>query len=274
MPPYVEPLADLGVPDDLTSPGRRGQDARHYIPPPSPRLGYFALSMAKDPRPIIVHEGIPGHYLQLARSWVNEDAIRRHYYDAGANEGIGFYAEEMLLQAGLFDDSPRTREIIYNFMRLRALRVEQRKKVCDPFAISGASDRRGARALTRLICQLHQTLLVLLSQPRLLVGAAHHPVLAVGARAVRGRRHAVHEPPRERLVRGEPVRRACRYQFSVSRSPSSNVVRATNPNFSRAFVVSNARRGWPSGFDASQRISPRKPTNLTISWTSSRIVIS
>ena len=51
-------------------------------------------------------------------------AIRRHYYDSGANEGIDFYAEEMMLQAGLFDDSPRTREIIYNFMRLRALRVE------------------------------------------------------------------------------------------------------------------------------------------------------
>ena len=29
-----------------------------------------------------------------------------------------------MLQAGLFDNSPHTREIIYNFMRLRALRVE------------------------------------------------------------------------------------------------------------------------------------------------------
>ena len=29
-----------------------------------------------------------------------------------------------MLQEGLFDDSPRVREIIYNFMRLRALRVE------------------------------------------------------------------------------------------------------------------------------------------------------
>ena len=29
-----------------------------------------------------------------------------------------------MLQAGLFEDSPHTREIIYNFMRLRALRVE------------------------------------------------------------------------------------------------------------------------------------------------------
>jgi uncharacterized protein (DUF885 family) len=60
----------------------------------------------------------------LCRSWAHPDPIRRHYYDSGANEGIGFYAEEMMLQAGLFDDSPHTREAIYSFMRLRALRVE------------------------------------------------------------------------------------------------------------------------------------------------------
>ena len=35
-----------------------------------------------------------------------------------------FYDEEMLLQAGLFDESPRSRDIVYNMMRLRALRVE------------------------------------------------------------------------------------------------------------------------------------------------------
>jgi uncharacterized protein (DUF885 family) len=62
--------------------------------------------------------------MQLALAWANEDPIRRRYYDSNSNEGIGFYAEEMMLQTGLFDDSPRVREIIYNFMRLRALRVE------------------------------------------------------------------------------------------------------------------------------------------------------
>jgi uncharacterized protein (DUF885 family) len=62
--------------------------------------------------------------MQLWLGWRNPDPIRQHYYDSGANEGLGFYAEEMMLQAGLFDDSPRSREIIYNFMRLRALRVE------------------------------------------------------------------------------------------------------------------------------------------------------
>ena len=60
----------------------------------------------------------------MTQAWRHENPIRRHYYDSGANEGIGFYAEEMLLQAGLWDDSPRSREIVYNFMRLRALRVE------------------------------------------------------------------------------------------------------------------------------------------------------
>jgi len=110
--------------DDFTSPSRLKENCIRYVPEPSEKLGYFWRATAMDPRPITVHEGIPGHYFQLCLSWKHEDPIRRHYYDSGANEGIGFYAEEMMLQAGLFDDSPHTREIIYNFMRLRALRVE------------------------------------------------------------------------------------------------------------------------------------------------------
>jgi len=110
--------------DDFTSPSRLNENCIRYVPELSEKLGYFWRATAMDPRPITVHEGIPGHYFQLCLSWKNEDSIRRHYYDSGANEGIGFYSEEMMLQAGLFDDSPHTREIIYNFMRLRALRVE------------------------------------------------------------------------------------------------------------------------------------------------------
>ena len=110
--------------DDFTSASRLNENCIRYVPEPSEKLGYFWRATSMDPRPITVHEGIPGHYFQLCLSWKNEDPIRRHYYDSGANEGIGFYAEEMMLQAGLFDDSPHTREIIYNFMRLRALRVE------------------------------------------------------------------------------------------------------------------------------------------------------
>jgi uncharacterized protein (DUF885 family) len=124
MPEYLHALAGFGETDDFTSASRLKENCVRYVDPPTGNLGYFWRATAQDPRPITVHEGIPGHYFQLCLSWKHDDPIRRHYYDSGANEGIGFYAEEMMLQAGLFDDSPHTREIIYSFMRLRALRVE------------------------------------------------------------------------------------------------------------------------------------------------------
>lgn len=141
FPSYLAPLAAFGVADDLTGPTRLKDDATSYIKTPSPDRGYFDLSTARDPRGIVVHEGMPGHYFQKVMSWTNEDPIRRHYYDSSANEGIGFYAEEMMLQAGLFEDSPRSREIIYNFMRFRALRVEVEVKLSTGyFTIEQAAD--------------------------------------------------------------------------------------------------------------------------------------
>jgi hypothetical protein len=122
-PEYLRVL-EFTEADDFTSPSRLKENSTRYVTEPSRTLGYFWRATAEDPRPITVHEGIPGHYLQLCLSWKHEDPIRRHYYDSGANEGIGFYAEEMMLQSRRFDNSPHTREIIYNFMRLRALRVE------------------------------------------------------------------------------------------------------------------------------------------------------
>jgi uncharacterized protein (DUF885 family) len=141
MPGYLEALAGFGELDDFTGPSRLNDDGVRWLSPPSPQLGYFWLATAKDPRPDMVHEGVPGHYFQMCLSWQHSDPIRRHYYDSGANEGIGFYAEEMMLQAGLFDDSLRTREIIYNFMRLRALRVEVDVKLAlGSFTIAQAAD--------------------------------------------------------------------------------------------------------------------------------------
>ena len=123
LPPHISPFSYMGVTDDLTSETRLNENGVSYIPEPSTDLGYFRLATAKDPRPIIIHEGVPGHYFQLVLSWANTNPIRRRYFDSGANEGIAFYVEELLLQYGLFDDKPKTREIIYSFMRLRALRV-------------------------------------------------------------------------------------------------------------------------------------------------------
>lgn len=141
LPAYLEPLQELGVTDDLTGPSRLDEDGTSYVRNPSPNLGFFNLSTAHDPRPILVHEGVPGHYFQLCLGWHNEDPIRRHYYDSGANEGLGFYAEEMMLQAGFLDDNPHTRAIIYSFMRLRALRVEVDTKLAlGEFTLQQAAD--------------------------------------------------------------------------------------------------------------------------------------
>jgi uncharacterized protein (DUF885 family) len=136
MPGYLDALSGFGETDDfLHATGVR------WTNEPSPTLGYFWLASAKDPRPDMVHEGVPGHYFQMAWSRMHEDPIRRHYYDSGPNEGLGFYVEEMMLQVGLFDDSPRSREIIYNFMRLRALRVEVDVKLAlGLFTIGQAAD--------------------------------------------------------------------------------------------------------------------------------------
>jgi uncharacterized protein (DUF885 family) len=136
IPGYINALSGFGETDDfLHATGVR------WANEPSPTLGYFWLATAKDPRPDMVHEGVPGHYFQMAWSRMHDDPIRRHYYDSGPNEGLGFYVEEMMLQAGLFDDSPRSREIIYNFMRLRALRVEVDVKLAlGLFTIGQAAD--------------------------------------------------------------------------------------------------------------------------------------
>ena len=147
LPAYLEPFQDLGENDDLTGPSRLDQDGTSYIRPPGLDLGFFKLSQAHDPRPILVHEGVPGHYFQLCLGWHNQDHIRRHYYDSGANEGLGFYAEEMMLQAGFFDDNPHTRETIYSFMRLRALRVEVDVKL----ALGEFTLQQGADYLARTV---------------------------------------------------------------------------------------------------------------------------
>lgn len=122
LPDHLAPLAWLGVLDDLTSVARPHDDAVRYVPEPSEDLGFFDLANARDPRTGIVHEGV--HAQQLALGYTHPDPLRRCYYDSGPNEGIAFYHEELLLQAGLFDDAPHSQLTIARFLRLRALRVE------------------------------------------------------------------------------------------------------------------------------------------------------
>jgi hypothetical protein len=141
MPDYLLALDGFGEIDDFGSASRLQDDGTRWLVPPSNHLPYFLKAYALDTRTTGVHEGVPGHFFQLSLARRNPDPIRRQYYDSVANEGIGFYAEEMMLQAGLYDDSPRTREIIYNFARLRALRVEADVKLAlGEFTIAEAAD--------------------------------------------------------------------------------------------------------------------------------------
>jgi uncharacterized protein (DUF885 family) len=147
VPPYLAGLGEFSSLDDFTGPSRLDQNAVRWTARPSANPGYFEAASLRDPRPIIVHEGVPGHYMQLWLSWRNPDPIRRHYYDSGSVEGLGFYAEEMMLLAGLFEDSPHTREIIYNFARLRALRVEVDVKL----ALGQMNNEEAAAYLTKTV---------------------------------------------------------------------------------------------------------------------------
>jgi hypothetical protein len=140
-PEYLVAFDGFGELNDFTGPSRLHQDGTRWILPPSQNSPYFHKAYAQDTRTTGVHEGVPGHFFQLALAWRNPDPIRRQHYDSGANEGLGFYGEEMMLQAGLYDDSPRSREIIYNFARLRALRVEVDVKLAlGEFNIPKAAD--------------------------------------------------------------------------------------------------------------------------------------
>ena len=121
MPPYVERLRWLGVFNDLTSDLRLDQDGVSYTISPEGDLQYFAYANAHDPRLGIVHEG--AHYRQLTSSWAHPAPLRRRYYDSIPNEGIAFYNEEMMLHAGLFEDSPFSEQTIHNMNRLRCLRA-------------------------------------------------------------------------------------------------------------------------------------------------------
>lgn len=77
----------------------------------------------RDPSPDHLHAVIPGHRFDLVLASRNEHPIRSKI-DSGARvEGWATYLEEAMLQAGLFEDLPRVRELIQIFGIFRAARV-------------------------------------------------------------------------------------------------------------------------------------------------------
>ena len=84
---------------------------------------YWESIMRVDPSTNIFHDGIPGHHFQGVVSRRHPSPIRAQRRDRFKSEGWSTYWEEVAVQLGFYDERPRSRELIYNFLRLRALRV-------------------------------------------------------------------------------------------------------------------------------------------------------
>ena len=77
----------------------------------------------RDPTPDHLHAVIPGHRFDGVVEAHNTHPIRGKLTSGARAEGWGVYLEEGIMNAGVVDDLPRVRELIYIFGIFRAARV-------------------------------------------------------------------------------------------------------------------------------------------------------
>ena len=96
----------------------------YFIPTYDPKSGNFYIRAAiEDPRPILGHEGIPGHFLQLSIANHLTNEIRRQHGDNTMVEGWALYNEEMLMREGLYPDQSPSQGQVLRLSRYRAARI-------------------------------------------------------------------------------------------------------------------------------------------------------
>ena len=104
LPEAFKPTSPGGF---MNPPGLYDQDPSgfYFIPTYNPQSGNFYIRAAiEDPRPILGHEGIPGHFLQISIANRLPREIRRQHQDGVFAEGWALYTEEMLMRAGLYPE--------------------------------------------------------------------------------------------------------------------------------------------------------------------------
>ena len=134
IPDYVGPYRRTGMPDYIQAfslwaalsgyktPGNGV--VKYSVPEDHPYTAtYWESIMRIAPSTNIFHDGIPGHHLQGIVSGRHPSPIRAGRRDRFKSEGWSTYWEETAMQLGYYDQRPRSRELIYNFLRLRAMRV-------------------------------------------------------------------------------------------------------------------------------------------------------
>jgi uncharacterized protein (DUF885 family) len=96
----------------------------YFIPTYNPQSHNFYIRAAiEDPRPILGHEGIPGHFLQLSIANHLENEIRRHHSESVFIEGWALYGEEMLVREGLYAPDSAGAAQVLRLSRYRAARI-------------------------------------------------------------------------------------------------------------------------------------------------------
>jgi uncharacterized protein (DUF885 family) len=135
LPDYLGPFQIRQLPDAFkpTSPGGfmnppgvydKDPTGFYFIPTYDPQSKNFYIRAAiEDPRPILGHEGIPGHFLQLSIANHLSDEIRRQHQDGVFVEGWALYGEEMLMRTGLYPNNSPAQGQILRLSRYRGARI-------------------------------------------------------------------------------------------------------------------------------------------------------
>src|SRR5947209_11461008 len=135
LPDYLGPFQIRQLPEAFkpTSPGGfmnppgvydKDPAGFYFIPTYNRQSKNFYIRAAiEDPRPILGHEGIPGHFLQLSIANHLGDEIRRQHEDTVFIEGWALYGEEMLMRTGLYPNNSPAQGQILRLSRYRAARI-------------------------------------------------------------------------------------------------------------------------------------------------------
>ena len=135
LPPYLGPFTIRQLPEAfkptspggfMNAPGLYEKDAEgfYFIPTYHPKSQNFYIRAAiEDPRPILGHEGIPGHFLQISIANHVPDEIRRQHGDGVFVEGWALYGEEMLVRQGLYPEGSAAQGQVLRLSRYRAARI-------------------------------------------------------------------------------------------------------------------------------------------------------
>ena len=123
LPEAFKPTSPGGF---MNPPGVYDKDPTgfYFIPTYSPDSKNFYIRAAiEDPRPILGHEGIPGHFLQLSIANHLQDEIRRQHDNNVFIEGWALYGEEMLMREGLYPLDSASQGQVLRLARYRSARI-------------------------------------------------------------------------------------------------------------------------------------------------------